>query len=79
MPVMSRPTMRARMVSVPSKLWMAPRPATCLTTRWSSSGQPHPLAAGPFCAGQPAAIGGTSWIRHSALRRPSPELVTPRS
>ena len=118
MPVMSRPTMRARMVSVPSKVWMAPRPATCLTTRWSSrmplppsmasarrhrftgirdtrnrratsrslapgldqlsSGQPHPLAAGPFCAGQPAAIGGTSWIRHSA-RAPSPELVTPRS
>jgi hypothetical protein len=36
MPVMSRPTMRARMVSVPSKVSMAPRPATCLTTRWSS-------------------------------------------
>ena len=45
------------MVSVPSKVWMAPRPAMGLTTRWSSSGQPHPLAAGPFCAGQPAAIG----------------------
>jgi hypothetical protein len=42
-----------------------------------SSGQPHPLAAGPLCASQPAAVGGTSWIRHSALRRPSPEPVTP--
>ena len=96
MPVMSRPTMRACMVSMPSKAWMASRPAMYLTTRWSSriplppsmasarrhrfadirdtrnpghlpvagarldqisSGQPHPLAAGPFCAGQPAAIG----------------------
>ena len=36
MPVMSRPTMRACMVSVPSKVWMASRPAMCLTTRWSS-------------------------------------------
>ena len=36
MPVVSRPTMRACMVSVPSKVWMAPRPATCLTTWWSS-------------------------------------------
>jgi hypothetical protein len=36
MPVVSRPTMRACMVSVPSKVSMAPRPATCLTTWWSS-------------------------------------------
>ena len=33
MPVMSRPTMRACMVSMPSKVWMASRPAMCLTTR----------------------------------------------
>ncbi len=67
------------MVSVPSKVWMASRPAMGLTARWSSRmplRQPHPLAAGPFCAGQPAAIGGASWVRHSALRRPSPEPVT---
>jgi hypothetical protein len=97
MPVVSRPTMRARMVSVPSKVSMATRPATCLTTWWSSRmplppsmasarrhrftdirdtrnrratspvagagldqlrrSQPHPLAAGPFRGGQPAAIG----------------------
>ena len=36
MPVMSRPTMRACMVSMPSKAWMASRPAMYLTTRWSS-------------------------------------------
>jgi hypothetical protein len=85
------------MVSMPSKVWKASRPAMCLTTRWSSkmplppsmaSARRHrfadirdtrnrratsrslapastssaaasrtPLAAGPFCGGQPAAIG----------------------
>jgi hypothetical protein len=84
------------MVSVLSKVWMAFRPAMCLTTWWSSrmplppsmaSARRHrfadirdtrnrratsrslapasissaaasriPLAAGPFCGGQPAAI-----------------------
>ena len=36
MPPMPRPTMTAGMVSMPSKVQMASRPAICLTTRWSS-------------------------------------------
>jgi hypothetical protein len=36
MPVMSRPTMSACMISVPSKVWMTSRPAMCLTTWWPS-------------------------------------------
>ena len=33
MPLMPRPTMTAGMVSISSKVWMASRPAICLTTR----------------------------------------------
>jgi len=36
MPVISRLAMRARMAAVPSKVRMTSRPATCLTTWWSS-------------------------------------------
>jgi hypothetical protein len=45
------------MVSVPSKVWMAARPATCLTTRWSSRTPTPTSTAASWQARTPASAG----------------------